>query len=267
MMTPHAADTQTEATLAAFADAARELGTGIHTHLSQGARETETVLRRHGVTPTQWLEAHGLLDGPFFGAHFTGPDWDVDPPILRRRGGVYATCPSAGGAGGADQPYPEALGAGVAVNVGIDTHSNDMLENLKLAVLFGQSRAALLRRIPDAPPARTPTIEDAVRGCTTVAADGLQRSDLGRIEPGATADLIAVDVSSLLVGSGSPPPEPLHNLLYGSGQSVRWACVDGRVLVSDGAWVASDPDEIVENGGRAAARIWRVLEDEGWFEA
>jgi cytosine/adenosine deaminase-related metal-dependent hydrolase len=61
------------------------------------------------------------MDGPFFGAHFTAPDWAVDPPILNDAGAVYSTCPSAGGAGGGTQPYPEALAAGLKVNVGIDT--------------------------------------------------------------------------------------------------------------------------------------------------
>ena len=266
MMTPHAADTQTPATLAAIADAARELGTGIHTHLSQGARETEAVLRRHGRTPTQWLHEAGLMDGPFFGAHFTAPDWTVDPAILEQVGGVYATCPSAGGAGGDTQPFPEALAAGIAVNVGIDTHSNDMIENVKLAVLLGQARAALLRRIPDAPPHRAPTATDAVRGCTVTAADALRRPDLGRIEVGAAADLVAVDVSGMLVGSGAPPPEPLNNLLYASGRSVSWVLVDGRVQVADGSFVGADAETIVAAGGDAARKIWTLLEAEGWFE-
>ena len=93
MMTPHAADTQTPATLEAFAQAAAQLGTGIHIHLSQGQRETEAVRRRHGVTPTQWLADAGLMNGPFFGARFTAPDWDTDPDILIKHGAVYSTCP------------------------------------------------------------------------------------------------------------------------------------------------------------------------------
>ena len=267
MMTPHAADTQTPATLAAIAAAARELGTGIHTHLSQGARETETVLRRHGRTPTQWLYEAGLMDGPFFGAHLTAPDWTVDPAILQQVGGVYATCPSAGGAGGDTQPFPEALAAGIAVNVGIDTHSNDMIENVKLAVLLGQARAALLSRVADASPHRAPTATDAVHGCTVSAADALRRPDLGRIEVGAAADLVAVDVSGMLVGSGAPPPEPLNNLLYASGRSVSWVLVDGRVQVADGSFVGGDVGAIVSAGGTVASKIWALLEAEGWFEA
>ena len=265
MMTPHAADTHTPRTLALIASAAVELGTGVHTHLSQGARETETILRRWGRTPTQWLSEAGLLEGPFFGAHFTAPDWDVDAPILRAAGAVYSTCPSAGGAGGATQPWPEAIAAGVAVNIGIDTHSNDMIENLKLAVLYGQARAALLSGNSGGPAVEAPTVDKAVHGCTAIAADALERPDLGRIERGAAADLVAVDVSGFLVGSGSAPPEPLHNLLYANGQAVRLVMTDGRPQVLDGVFVAEDPGRIVSEGGRVAQIIWSRLEEEEWF--
>ena len=265
MMTPHAADTHTPRTLAAIASAAAELGTGVHTHLSQGARETETVLRRWGRTPTQWLSEAGLLDGPFFGAHFTAPDWELDPPILKGAGAVYSTCPSAGGAGGASQPWPEAIAAGLPVNIGIDTHSNDMIENLKLAVLYGQARAALLRSYRDATEVEAPTVHQAVHGCTSVAADGLRRPDLGRIAPGASADLVAIDLGGFLVGSGTTPPEPLHNLLYANGHAVRLVMTDGRPQVWDGVFVAADASRIVSEGGRVARVIWSRLEQEGWF--
>jgi len=265
MMTPHAADTQTPRTLEAFAAAAAELETGIHTHLSQGTRETETILRRYGVTPTRWLASHGLLDGPFFGAHFTAPDWDVDPELITEAGGVYVTCPSAGGAGGATQPFPEALAAGMLVNVGIDTHSNDMIENLKLAVILGQARASLVDASGNGRPVRPPSMADAVSGCTRIAADALRRPDLGRIEEGATADLTAIDLRGLLVGSGAAPPEPLNNLLYANGLAVSTVLTDGRLQVMDGVLVVEDARRIVEEGGRVVRRIWGTLEGEGWF--
>lgn len=265
MMTPHAADTQTSATLEAFARAATRLGTGIHTHLSQGQRETDAVLRRHGVTPARWMADAGLMDGPFFGAHFTAPDWETDPNILIEHGGVYSTCPSAGGAGGATQPYPEALAAGLDVNIGIDTHSNDMLENVKLAVLQGQARAALLQQVGSPRSVRAPTVDDALRGCTVAPARALRRPDLGVVEPGALADLVAVELSGPLTGSGAPAPEPLNNLLYANGRFVSWVFVDGRPVVSDGQF-AHDLEAIAEAGGRAVQRLWGLLADEGWFD-
>ena len=261
MMAPHAADTQTPATLEALAAAAAELGTGIHIHLAQGAREVEAVRRMWGTTPARWLADHGLMDGPFFGAHMSALDFEADGPLLRERGAVYAHCPSAGGAGGGTQPYPEALAAGVATSIGIDTHSNDMVENLKLAVLYGQARASL------AGGGRAPTIRDAVEGATRVAADGLGRTDLGRIRPGAKADLVAIDVSGWLVGGGALPPEPLHNLLYAGGAMVRHVATDGAWQVWNGRLVVDDPDAVARAGGDAVRAIWERLAAEGWFEA
>jgi len=266
MMSPHACDTHTEATLQAIGAAARELGTGMHIHLSQGDRETATVRRLHGKTPTQWLDSLGLLEaGPVFGAHMSGLDWSVDPEILRRREVVYAHCPSAGGAGGVTQPYPEALAAGLAVNVAIDTHSNDYLENLKLAVLYGQARHALTQSLDGARATTAPTIRGAVDAATLVPARGLGRDDLGIIAAGAQADLVSIDVSGLLVGSGALPPEPLNNLLYANGCMVRCVMTAGRVQVRDGAFIADDTQRLLAEGGAVARTLWARLEDEGWF--
>jgi cytosine/adenosine deaminase-related metal-dependent hydrolase len=270
MISPHACDTHTPKTLAAIADAVKELGTGMHIHLSQGARETETVRRIHGITPTQWLEREGLLSaGPVFGAHMSGLDWSVDPPILKRHGVVYAHCPSAGGAGNGTQPFPEALAAGLDVNIGIDTHSNDYLENLKLAVLYGQARHELHEEFAPGqmPGTRRPTVMDAVEAATRVPARALQREDLGVLREGAQADLVSIDVAGLLVGTGALPPEPLNNLLYANGRMVTTVVTAGRVQVREGRFVAADVDPILREGGAVVEKIWARLADEGWFEA
>lgn len=264
MMAPHAADTHTPATLRAVGAAARALGTGVHTHLSQSARETTVVRRLWGKTPTAWLSELGLLDGPCLGAHMVGLDWDHDPAILRAHGVVYAHCPSGGGAGGPAQPYPEALGAGLPTAVAIDTHSNDMLENLKLSVLYGQARHAALAETSPGSLAR-PTIADALAGATAVAADGLRRPDLGRIRPGAAADFVAVDVSGPLVGVGGAPPEPLHHLLYANGLAVTHVAVAGRFLVWDGVFVADDEAAVRRAGYAVVQRLWTELERRGFF--
>lgn len=264
-MTPHATDTQTPETMQAYANGAAELGNGIHIHLSQSSNETNTVRNLWGVTPTQWCEQFGFFDGPLFGAHMSGLDFEVDPAILNAGGGVYAHCPSAGGAGGGTQPYPEALAAGMNVNIGIDTHSNDYIENLKLAVLYGQARHSLIGETSTIPLQR-PTMWDAIRGATLVAADGLGRDDLGRIEPGAKADLVGIEVSGPLVGVGTLPPEPLNNLLYAHGLSTRFVMTDGNLQVYDGKFIADDFDRVAQAGGRVVAQIWRQLDSEGWFD-
>jgi cytosine/adenosine deaminase-related metal-dependent hydrolase len=265
-MAPHATDTHTPATMRAMIGAAREVGNGLHLHLAQGARETATVQKAHGVSSVRWLDGLGAFTIPCVGAHMSGVDWAADGPLLREKGVVFSHCPSAGGAGGESMPYPEALGAGVAVNIGIDTHSNDYLENLKLAVLYGQAREALLRRTSPVPLHR-PTIRDAVLSSTLVPAQGLRRSDLGRIRVGAQADLVTIDVSGLLVGTGALPPEPLNLLLYGHGLAVRHVMTRGRIQVFDGRFVADDEAAVTARGGAVVRKIWDQLDREGWFMA
>jgi cytosine/adenosine deaminase-related metal-dependent hydrolase len=252
----------------ALVAAAREVGNGIHTHLAQGAGEVRAVQRLYGKSPAAWLESFGVFDGPFFGAHMTGAtaaEWDV----LKRHGGVYAHCPSGGGAGNSSgtQPYPEAIAAGVYVNVGIDTHSNDYLENLKLAVICGRARARLLNAQPNrtGAPLPMPSMRDAVYGATHVAADGLRRTDIGRIAVGAKADLCTIDVSGLLVGSGAVGPEPLSNLLYASGANVRHVITQGHVQCFDGQLVVDDQTRVMQRGAKAVQQIWAQLRVEGWF--
>ena len=140
-----------------------------------------------------------------------------------------------------------------------------MIENIKLAVIYGQARVSLLKDTSPVP-MKKPTIWDAVAGVTTIAADGLRRSDLGRIAPGTKADLISIDVSGLLVGTGALPPEPLNNLLYAHGLSVRTVMTDGNIQVMDGDLVVDNADTVARRGGRAVQKIWQLLEDEDWFK-
>jgi 5-methylthioadenosine/S-adenosylhomocysteine deaminase len=267
MMMPHAPDTHTPETLAASLAVARELGNGIHIHLAQSPDEVARVKRLWGKRPVEWLSELGLFEERVFGAHLWHIDLASDPPILASSGRfTYAHCPSALGAGGSNgtQPYPELLAAGVNTSIGLDTHSNDYLENLKLAVLDGRARYYLLHTHSPVP-MRLPTPRDAVNAATINAAGGLGRDDLGRIVPGAKADFCTVDVTGFLVGVGALPPEPLNNLLYGNGMSVRHVVTDGNFQVMNGRLVVDDEERVAKRGGAVVERLWKELDAERWF--
>ncbi len=266
MVAPHATDTHTPETMRAVLAAARQLGHGIHLHLCQGRAETEAVQRAWGLRPVEWLQQLGVLEERVFAAHMSAPDLAADPATLKGRRFTYVTCPSAGGASGFTQPWPEMLAAGVNTNIGIDTHSNDYVENLKLAVIKGEARWSLARAASPVPLQR-PTIAAAVEAATLGAARGLGRDDLGRIAPGARADLCAIDVSGLFAGSGALPPEPLTNLLYANGLAVRHVMTDGRWQVFGGELVVEDAAGLAARAGAVVTGLWDQLRAEGWFGA
>ena len=264
MMNIHATDTQTEATMKALKAACVDLGTGLHTHYSQGGGEPEAVKRLWKMNPTEWFNSFGLLDQIVFGAHMSGIDWAEEGPLMKAKGVVYSHCPSGGGAGGGSQPYPEALAAGVKANIGIDTHSNDYVEDLKLAVLYGKNRTRHLRKTSPVP-LKSPTIWDALDSATRVPADALKRPDLGRIKVGAQADITTIDVSGMISGSGAVGPEPVYNLLYCNAMMVRHVMTRGRIQVYDGRLAVADEANVVAAGGRVVKKIWAELDKEGWF--
>jgi Cytosine deaminase and related metal-dependent hydrolases len=264
-MAPHATDTHTPETMAAVIDAAKKLGNGIHIHLAQSQEETRRVREMWGQTPVQWAESLGLYEVPVLAAHMDGVDLEVDLPILARNNVYYSTCPTGGGPGGRPQPWPEMLAAGVSSGPAIDTHTNDMIENVKLAVFHGQARYELLRDTSPVPLQR-PTIEDAVNGATHVIADVLGRPDLGRITVGAKADLVGIDVSGPLVGSGAFPPKPLWNLLYASGKNVKNVITDGVHQVKNGQFSVDDEAEVLRRGGEVVAKIYRAVEKASYLQ-
>jgi len=267
-MAPSVTSVHTRATFDAVGRAAKELGNGIHIHIQNGwdPNDRKALERVWGQDEIPILQSLGLLDAPTFGAHLLGIDPQKDLPILAHAKFTFAHCPSAAGATvlPSSQPYPEALAAGVNTCIGLDTHSNDYLENIKLAVMQGRARSQLLGR--SSPVALTePTIWHALRSATLGGAQGLGRSDLGRIEAGAKADLCTVDVSGLLVGNGTPPREPWNNLLYANGLSVRNVMTDGTWQVRDGKLVFDDEARIVARGGTVVRKVWSLLEAEGFF--
>ena len=264
-MAPHATDTHTPETMAKILSAAKELGNGIHLHLSQSATETQRVKQLWGVTPTEWLEQLGFYEEGVFAAHMSGMELETDLKILARHNVFYATCPSGGGPGGTPQPWPEALAANVKSGPAIDTHSNDMVENIKMAVIHGRARHGLIGRGSKVPLAR-PTIEQAVYGATSVPASVLKRDDLGRIAVGAKADLITIDVTSPVVGAGAMSPRPLWNLLYASGSQVRNVMTDGYFQIHDNHFVVDDEARIISRGGAVVKRMYAELIQRGYFK-
>lgn len=268
MMAPSVTSAHTRGTFTAIRDAAIELGNGVHIHIQNDWEEKDrkALLRLWGKLEIPILQELGLLSMPTFGAHLLGIDLAKDLPVLAANKFTFAYCPSAAGASvlPSSQPYPEALAARVNTCIGLDTHSNDYLENIKLGVMQGRARAQLLSGSSPVPLAE-PTIWNGLESATLGGARGLGREDLGRIEPGAKADFCTVDVSGLLVGNGTLPREPYNNLLYANGLCVRHVMTDGNWQVRDGRFIVEDESKIVARGGAVVQKVWSQLEKEGFF--
>jgi cytosine/adenosine deaminase-related metal-dependent hydrolase len=98
---------------------------------------------------------------------------------------------------------------------------------------------------------------------TAVAADVIKRPNLGRIEPGATADLTVVD---LIRPHLQPLFDPRRALIaLANRANIDQVMVDGRMLIDAGRYLSADEAAIMAAGTAAIGKIWDLPEAQAAF--
>ena len=240
MVTPAQIDTCTPELLQASLEAARERDRPLQIHASQSLVEFHEITRRHGMTPLEWLADLGLLAAGTIIAHCIFIDshswvyWGErgDFERLSSSGAAVAHCPNVflrhGMVLESFRRYRE---AGIALGVGTDTFPHNMLEEMRLAALVG--------RIPERRVEGT-TTADVFEAATVGGAEVLGRDDIGRLTPGARADLVLVDLDEPTM---QPMRDPLRSTIFAAAdRAVRDVYVDGRQVVRRGEVLTLDLD-------------------------
>jgi len=84
----------------------------------------------------------------------------------------------------------------------------------------------------------------------------LLRDDLGRLEKGAKADLVMVDITQPIM---RPAHDPLKSLIYhGADRAVKTVFIDGKLAVDNGSVVHLDMSDAA---GRLEIAQQRMLKD------
>src|SRR5829696_3497420 len=101
------------------------------------------------------------------------------------------------------------------------------------------------------------------RASSIVGAEALRRPDLGRIECGATADIVIVDASKPHL---QPINDPIRTLVwYASSADVDTVVVNGRPIVRGGRLSGLDEQAIIRRGAAATRRVWEEARRRGHF--
>lgn len=247
-----------EKALARIQKMCHEYQTGFHTHSNESKFDVEENLRRYGVRPIQTLEQMGMLDVPqCLLAHCVWAD-STEIEILKYYNVGVAHNPISNMklASGA-APITEMLKHGVAVVLGTDgekeNNNLDMFEEMKTASLLakfsGLDAAAL----------------DSWSVCqmaTRTGAKALGMQDqIGSLEAGKLADMIAVDIAT-------PRMTPLidqgllfnlhTNLVHAvQGQDVHMTMVNGQVVVENRKLVRADLQILIDQVNQAAPALFQ----------
>jgi cytosine/adenosine deaminase-related metal-dependent hydrolase len=226
---------------------ARRLGLQLHTHLAETVEEDEYCRELYGCTPVEYLERVGWLADDVWCAHCVHLS-DADVQTFARAGVGVAHCPTSNlrlGAGVA--PVRAMLDAGVRVGLGVDgsasNERSDIFVDVKNALLVARGRGG-----PSALTAR-----DALRLATRGGAEVLRRDDIGRLEPGARADLAIWPTGGLEFGGAE---DHVANLVFSGPHRVDRLIVDGHDVVRGGSLVNAREDEIAREHRAQAARLW-----------
>ncbi|MEW6169138.1 MAG: amidohydrolase family protein, partial [Pseudomonadota bacterium] len=94
---------------------------------------------------------------------------------------------------------------------------------------------------------------EALRLATRGGAAILGRDELGSLEAGKAADLVAFRVDGLQHAGGRS--DPVASLLSCAPASAWLSVINGRVVVEDGRIVGVDLPELVARHNRAAAQL------------
>jgi len=234
------------------AELAKELGTGIHIHLLETAKERKDSFEQYKKSPVEICAETGIFDVPVIGAHLVHIT-DEDISILKKYDVNAAHNPTSNlKLGSGISPVHRMLEAGVNVALGTDgTASNNnlnMFEEMHLAALIHKGVA----QNPELVTARQAFMMATVNGSKAVGFG----EDSGVIKPGMKADMILLDMDKPHL---FPVNDPFSAIVYSAQASdVDTVIVDGNILMEKRELKTIDEERLKYEVGKISKRLLGV---------
>ena len=247
MVGAHASFTLSEETLAGCVDAAREFGVGIHVHVAEDAADELDAQARFGKRVAERLADAGALNRSALLAHCVHID-QREAGLIHETGAAVAHNARSNMNNRVGRAPIAGLGGRLAL--GTDGIDGD---------LFAESRTAFWRAREDDASVGPEWILARLAASSRLAGDLFGEPLLGRIEPGAPADLVVLSYE---------PPTPLsaENLAahwaFGlSARHVRDVMVAGDIVVRDRRLTRMPDAELRARCREGAELLWRRVDE------
>src|SRR6516225_8976064 len=240
--------------------AARRLPVAIHA--AYNILQFFEIIREHQMTSIELLEQLGLMSDTLNIGH---GNFVAENPLMNYSGGrdleimgahrcTVSHCPVnvARRARFLDS-WERYRKAGVNIALGTDTYPRDMIMQMRTASYFGKVASRNLRAASAA---------EVFEAATLGGARSLGRDDLGRLAPGAKADIVIIDLSGRGTLRMGPVRDPVKSLVEcGIGDDVDTVIVDGIVRVEGGGIMGVHFGALRARTQAAGERIWA-----GWAD-
>jgi cytosine/adenosine deaminase-related metal-dependent hydrolase len=261
VLAPREVETCSVELLRATREAAGELHVPIVTHAAYSVLEFIELMEERGQTAVEILDSVGLLGPDLMIGHANLPaeHYDFfsgghDIELMGKRGVSISHCPIniIRRARSLDS-WPRYREAGINVALGSDTYPRDMILQMRTASYMGKLMSRDLRAASAA---------EVFTAATLGGAKALGRDDLGRLAPGAKADIAIIDLS----GRGSlrygPVWDPIKSLVEcGFGDDVETVMVDGRVVMDRRQIPGVDVEDLRARAQAAGEASWATIQE------
>jgi 5-methylthioadenosine/S-adenosylhomocysteine deaminase len=203
--------------------------------------EVESAFTQHGERPLARLDNLGLVNDGLIAVHVTQIN-DDEIALLAQKGASIVHCPESNlKLASGFCPVAKCLDAGINVALGTDGSASnndlDMLGEMRTAALIGKAVAGDASAIPAMTALRMATINGA-------KALGLEKQ-IGSLEVGKFADVIAIDLSAL---ETQPLYCPISQIVYAANRNqVTDLWVAGQHLLKSRELTTFDMTELQNN--------------------
>jgi 8-oxoguanine deaminase len=237
---------------------ARRYGVQLHTHLAETQDEEIFCVEKFGHRPVAYMQELEWVGSDVWFAHAVYAN-QQEVGVFAHHGCGVAHCPSSNmRLASGIAPIHEYLQQGVKVGLGVDgSASNDgshMLAEARQAMLLARLRSGLEGASrSDTQGAWIMTARQALEMATRGGAAVLGRSDIGALEVGLCADIIAINLNRLDYAGALH--DPLAAVVFCAPQRVDFNFVHGRPVVQDGQLLTADLPSLVVKHNQAARRL------------
>lgn len=247
----HAEYTTDEKILLEIAALSQKYSTPVYTHSSETSSEVSDCIKRHGATPTVYLDRLGMFEhggGGFHCVHMTEEDLD----ICLSKGLWVITNPSSNvKLASGIAPLTRMLRKGIRLAIGTDgPASNNCLDMFREMFL-----TTALQKVQDQD-ASAMDADIVLRMAASYGAQAMCLPDCDSLAPGKQADLIMIDLHQ---PNMQPVNEISKNIVYsGSKQNVKMTIVAGKILYENEKFhLDEDPERIYAKVNETIHRITR----------
>ena len=248
-LAPHSPYTVGDAILRKIAVLAEELDLPIHCHVHETRDEIEQGIAQHGVRPFERLRRLGVVGPRLIAVHSVHLE-ATELDTMAREGVSVAHCPSSNmKLASGIAPVAQMRARGIRIGVGTDGAAS----NNRLDVMTEMRSAALLAKAASGD-ASVVSAAEALEMATLAGARALGLdAHIGSIEAGKSADLAAVELSSV---ETLPCFDPVSHLVYAAGREhVTHVWVEGQARLVERRLAGIDEQDLHDKARWWAKRL------------